>query len=151
MVSEQEIKEIVNEMTGIPISGLGKSVDLRELSDYLNDNVIGQVEAVTTVSEAVIRSEIGINSPDRPKGVFLFIGESGVGKTELAKTLASTLFDDEKNMIRIDMSEYMESHSVSRLIGAPPGYIGYDEGGQLTEAVRRNPYSIILFDEIDLK
>ena len=127
----------------------GEREKLLHLEDILHSRVIGQDEAVEKVSEAIIRSRAGIQNPDRPIGSFLFLGPTGVGKTELAKTLAATLFDDEKNMVRIDMSEYMEKHSVSRLIGAPPGYVGYEEGGQLTEAVRRKPYSVVLFDEIE--
>src|SRR5699024_8925183 len=117
--------------------------------EILHKRVIGQDEAVEKVTEAIIRSRAGIANPNRPIGSFLFLGPTGVGKTELAKTLAATLFDDEKNMVRIDMSEYMEKFAVSRLIGAPPGYVGYEEGGQLTEAVRRHPYSVILFDEVE--
>ena len=122
---------------------------LLHLEDELHKRVIGQDEAVRTVSEAILRSRAGISDENRPIGSFMFLGPTGVGKTELAKTLAQALFDDESNMIRIDMSEYMEKYSVSRLIGAPPGYVGYEEGGQLTEAVRRKPYSVVLFDEIE--
>lgn len=124
-------------------------VKLLHLADELHKRVIGQDEAVEKVTETILRSRAGIQDPNRPIGSFLFLGPTGVGKTELAKALAATLFDDEKNMVRIDMSEYMEKHSVSRLIGAPPGYVGYDEGGQLTEAVRRHPYSVVLFDEVE--
>ena len=127
----------------------GEREKLLHLEDTLHERVIGQDEAVKRVSEAILRSRAGIQDPNRPIGSFLFLGPTGVGKTELAKTLAATLFDDEKNLIRIDMSEYMEKFSVSRLIGAPPGYVGYEEGGQLTEAVRRHPYSVVLFDEIE--
>ena len=127
----------------------GEKEKILGLADILHKRVIGQDEAVTKVSEAILRSRAGIQDPDRPIGSFLFLGPTGVGKTELAKALSETLFDDEKNIIRIDMSEYMEKHSVSRLIGAPPGYVGYDEGGQLTEAVRRKPYSVVLFDEVE--
>ena len=127
----------------------GEREKLLHLEDVLHERVIGQDEAVTKVSEAILRSRAGIQDPDRPLGSFLFLGPTGVGKTELAKALAQALFDDEKNMVRIDMSEYMEKFSVSRLIGAPPGYVGYDEGGQLTEAVRRHPYCVVLFDEVE--
>ena len=137
--------------TGIPVSRLmeGEREKLLHLDEVLHKRVIGQDEAVEKVTEAIIRSRAGIANPNRPIGSFLFLGPTGVGKTELAKALAETLFDDEKNMVRIDMSEYMEKFSVSRLIGAPPGYVGYEEGGQLTEAVRRKPYSVILFDEVE--
>ncbi|MBQ8960924.1 MAG: ATP-dependent chaperone ClpB [Ruminococcus sp.] len=150
-VTEEEIAKIVCRWTGIPVSKLmeGEKEKILGLEGLLHKRVIGQDEAVTKVSEAIIRSRAGIQDPDRPIGSFLFLGPTGVGKTELAKALSEILFDDEKNMIRIDMSEYMEKFSVSRLIGAPPGYVGYDEGGQLTEAVRRKPYSVILFDEIE--
>lgn len=150
-VTEDEIAEIVCRWTGIPVSKLmeGEKEKLLGLEPLLHKRVIGQDEAVTKVSEAIMRSRAGIQSPDRPIGSFLFLGPTGVGKTELAKALSEILFDDEKNIIRIDMSEYMEKFSVSRLIGAPPGYVGYDEGGQLTEAVRRKPYSVVLFDEIE--
>ena len=127
----------------------GEKEKVLGLEGLLHKRVIGQDEAVTKVSEAILRSRAGIQNPDRPIGSFLFLGPTGVGKTELAKALSEILFDDERNMIRIDMSEYMEKFSVSRLIGAPPGYVGYDEGGQLTEAVRRKPYSVVLFDEIE--
>ena len=127
----------------------GEREKLLHLEDTLHKRVIGQDEAVKRVSEAILRSRAGIQDPNRPIGSFLFLGPTGVGKTELAKTLAATLFDDEKNLVRIDMSEYMEKYSVSRLIGAPPGYVGYEEGGQLTEAVRRKPYSVVLFDEVE--
>ncbi|KAF5057677.1 Chaperone protein ClpB [anaerobic digester metagenome] len=150
-VTEEEIARIIERWTGIPGARLmeGEREKLLHLEEILHERVIGQDEAVTKVSEAILRSRAGIQSPNRPIGSFLFLGPTGVGKTELAKTLAECLFDDEKNLIRIDMSEYMEKFSVSRLIGAPPGYVGYEEGGQLTEAVRRKPYSVILFDEIE--
>ena len=150
-VTEDEIAKIVARWTGIPVSKLleGEREKLLSLEQILHERVVGQDEAVTKVSEAILRSRAGIQDPNRPLGSFLFLGPTGVGKTELAKTLAKTLFDDEKNMIRIDMSEYMEKFSVSRLIGAPPGYVGFEDGGQLTEAVRRKPYSVILFDEIE--
>lgn len=150
-VTEEEIAEIVCRWTGIPVSKLmqGEKEKILHLDEMLHKRVIGQDEAVTKVSEAILRSRAGIQDPDRPIGSFLFLGPTGVGKTELAKALSEILFDDEKNIIRIDMSEYMEKFSVSRLIGAPPGYVGYDEGGQLTEAVRRKPYSVVLFDEIE--
>ena len=150
-VTEQEISEIISKWTGIPVSKLveGERQKLVKLEDELSKRVIGQKDAVTAVSNAVIRARAGMKDPKRPIGSFIFLGPTGVGKTELAKTLARTLFDSEENIIRIDMSEYMEKYSVSRLIGAPPGYVGYEEGGQLTEAVRRKPYSVILFDEIE--
>ena len=150
-VSEEEIARIVERWTGIPVARLmeGEREKLLHLEDILHKRIIGQDEAVSRVSEAILRSRAGIQDPDRPIGSFLFLGPTGVGKTELAKTLAETLFDDEKNLIRIDMSEYMEKYSVSRLIGAPPGYVGYEEGGQLTEAVRRKLYSVVLFDEVE--
>ncbi len=150
-VTEEEIARIVARWTGIPVSKLmeGEREKLLHLDDTLHDRVIGQDEAVEKVCEAILRSRAGIQNPNRPIGSFLFLGPTGVGKTELAKALAQALFDDEKNMVRIDMSEYMEKHSVSRLIGAPPGYVGYDEGGQLTEAVRRRPYCVVLFDEVE--
>lgn len=150
-VTEEEIAKIVGRWTGIPVSKLveGERQKLLNLDNILHQRVIGQDEAVEKVCEAIIRSRAGIQDPDRPIGSFLFLGPTGVGKTELAKALAEALFDDEKNIVRIDMSEYMEKYSVSRLIGAPPGYVGYEEGGQLTEAVRRKPYSVVLFDEIE--
>lgn len=150
-VTEEEIAKIVGRWTGIPVSKLveGERQKLLGLDKILHERVIGQDEAVEKVCEAIIRSRAGIQDPDRPIGSFLFLGPTGVGKTELAKALAEALFDDEKNIVRIDMSEYMEKYSVSRLIGAPPGYVGYEEGGQLTEAVRRKPYSVVLFDEIE--
>ena len=150
-VTEEEIARIVERWTGIPVARLmeGEREKLLHLEDILHKRVIGQDEAVSRVAEAILRSRAGIQDPDRPIGSFLFLGPTGVGKTELAKTLAETLFDDERNLIRIDMSEYMEKYSVSRLIGAPPGYVGYEEGGQLTEAVRRKPYSVVLFDEVE--
>ena len=150
-VTDNEISRIVSRWTGIPVSKLTESERSKtlHLGDELHRRVIGQDEAVTRVTEAIIRSKAGIKDPDKPIGSFLFLGPTGVGKTELAKALAAALFDDEKNMVRIDMSEYMEKFSVSRLIGAPPGYVGYEEGGQLTEAVRRKPYSVVLFDEIE--
>ncbi len=150
-VTEEEIAKIIGRWTGIPVSKLmeGERQKLLDLDKILHKRVIGQDEAVDKVCEAIIRSRAGIQDPDRPIGSFLFLGPTGVGKTELAKALAEALFDDEKNIVRIDMSEYMEKFSVSRLIGAPPGYVGYEEGGQLTEAVRRRPYSVVLFDEIE--
>lgn len=150
-VDEEDIAKVVSTWTGIPVArlGTGERAKLVHLEEILHEHVIGQDEAVKAVSEAVIRARAGINDPNRPIGSFIFLGPTGVGKTELAKTLAEVLFDDERNMVRIDMSEYMEKHTVSRLIGAPPGYVGYDEGGQLTEAVRRHPYSVILLDEIE--
>ncbi len=150
-VTDEEIARIVSRWTGIPVAKLteGERTKILGLEDELHTRVIGQNEAVTKVSDAIIRSKAGIKDPTKPIGSFLFLGPTGVGKTELAKTLAEKLFDDENNMVRIDMSEYMEKHSVARLIGAPPGYVGYDEGGQLTEAVRRKPYSVVLFDEIE--
>ena len=150
-VSEDEITRIISRWTGIPVAKLTESERNKtlHLEEELHKRVIGQNEAVNKVSEAIIRSKAGIKDPGKPIGSFLFLGPTGVGKTELAKTLARNLFDDENNMIRIDMSEYMEKHSVSRLIGAPPGYVGYDQGGQLTEAVRRKPYSVVLFDEVE--
>ena len=150
-VTEEEIARIVERWTGIPVSRLmeGEREKLLHLEDILHERVIGQNEAVTKVTEAIIRSRAGIQDPNRPIGSFLFLGPTGVGKTELAKALAECLFDDEHNIVRIDMTEYMEKFSVSRLIGAPPGYVGYEEGGQLTEAVRRKPYSVLLFDEIE--
>ena len=150
-VTEEEIAKIVSRWTGVPVSKLAESdrEKLLKLEDILHKRVIGQDEAVKKVSEAILRSRAGIADPNRPIGSFLFLGPTGVGKTELSKALAENLFDDEKNMVRIDMSEYMEKFSVSRLIGAPPGYVGYDEGGELTEAVRRRPYSVVLFDEIE--
>ena len=150
-VTEEEIARIISRWTGIPVAKLTESERNKtlHLDEELHKRVIGQDEGVTKVSEAIIRSKAGIKDPTKPIGSFLFLGPTGVGKTELAKTLAASLFDDEQNMVRIDMSEYMEKYSVSRLIGAPPGYVGYDEGGQLTEAVRRKPYSVVLFDEIE--
>lgn len=150
-VEEDEIASIVSKWTGIPVAKLteGEREKILALEDQLHERVVGQNEAVTKVSDAIIRSKAGIKDPGKPIGSFLFLGPTGVGKTELAKTLAQSLFDDENNMVRIDMSEYMEKYSVSRLIGAPPGYVGYEEGGQLTEAVRRKPYSVVLFDEIE--
>ena len=150
-VTDEEIARIVARWTGIPVEKLveGEREKLLHLDDVLHKRVIGQDEAVTKVSEAILRSRAGIANPNRPIGSFLFLGPTGVGKTELAKALAQALFDDERNMVRIDMTEYMEKFSVSRLIGVPPGYVGYEEGGQLTEAVRRKPYSVVLFDEVE--
>ena len=150
-VDEEEIAEIVSKWTGIPVSKLmeGEREKLLRLEEIMHERVVGQDAAVKEVAQAVMRSRAGISDPDKPIGSFMFLGPTGVGKTELAKTLAATLFDDERNIIRIDMSEYMEKFAVSRLIGAPPGYVGYDEGGELTEAVRRKPYSVVLFDEIE--
>ena len=150
-VDEESIAAIISKWTNIPVSKLaeGDKEKLLHLEDKMKERVKGQDNAIHLVTEAIIRSRAGIKDPNRPIGSFIFLGPTGVGKTEVARTLAYELFDDERHMIRIDMSEYMESHSVARLIGAPPGYVGYDEGGQLTEAVRRNPYSIVLFDEIE--
>jgi ATP-dependent Clp protease ATP-binding subunit ClpB len=150
-VSEEEIARIISRWTGIPVAKLTESERNKtlHLDDELHKRVIGQDEGVTKVTEAIIRSKAGIKDPSKPIGSFLFLGPTGVGKTELAKSLAASLFDDPNNMVRLDMSEYMEKYSVSRLIGAPPGYVGYDEGGQLTEAVRRKPYSVVLFDEVE--
>ena len=150
-VGEEDIAEVVSRWTGVPVTKMlqGERDKLMHLDGVLHERVVGQDEAVTAVSEAILRARAGIKDPNRPIGSFIFLGPTGVGKTELAKTLAEALFDDERSMIRIDMSEYMEKHSVARLIGAPPGYVGYDEGGQLTEAVRRRPYSVILLDEIE--
>ena len=150
-VGEEDIAKVVSRWTGIPVTKMltGEREKLVHLEDVLHERVVGQDEAVRVVSEAILRARAGIKDPNRPIGSFIFLGPTGVGKTELAKTLAEALFDDERSMIRIDMSEYMEKHSVARLIGAPPGYVGYDEGGQLTEAVRRRPYSVILLDEIE--
>ena len=150
-VTEEEISGIVARWTGIPVARLmeGEREKLLHLDDELHKRVVGQDEAVQKVTEAILRSRAGIADPNRPIGSFLFLGPTGVGKTELAKSLAECLFDDERNIVRIDMTEYREKFSVSRLIGAPPGYVGYDEGGQLTEAVRRKPYSVVLLDEIE--
>ena len=150
-VTDDEIARIISRWTGIPVTRLteGERAKLLSLEDQLHQRVIGQDEGVKRVTDAILRSKAGIKDPSKPIGSFLFLGPTGVGKTELAKTLAENLFDDEQNMVRIDMSEYMEKYSVSRLIGAPPGYVGYEEGGQLTEAVRRKPYSVVLFDEIE--
>ncbi|HBZ03413.1 MAG TPA: type VI secretion system ATPase TssH, partial [Lachnospiraceae bacterium] len=150
-VTEEEIAKIISKWTGIPVAKLSESERNKtlHLADELHKRVVGQDTAVSLVSEAIIRSKAGIKDPTKPIGSFLFLGPTGVGKTELAKTLAEALFDNESNIVRIDMSEYMEKHSVSRLIGAPPGYVGYDEGGQLTDAVRRSPYSVVLFDEVE--
>ena len=150
-VDEEDIAEVISRWTGIPLNKLleSESQKLVKLEDHLHKRVVGQDQAVTAVADAIIRARAGINDPNRPVGSFIFLGPTGVGKTELAKALANFLFDDEQAIVRIDMSEYMEKHAVARLIGAPPGYVGYDEGGQLTEAVRRKPYSVILFDEIE--
>ena len=146
-----DVAEIVAKWTGIPVTRLLESEreKLLRLNEQLHERVVGQDEAVTAVADAVLRARAGLADPARPTGSFIFLGPTGVGKTELSKALAEALFDTEDNMVRLDMSEYMEKHSVSRLIGAPPGYVGYDEGGQLTEAVRRKPYSVILFGEIE--
>jgi len=151
VVSSEEIADIVARWSGIPVTRLlqGEKEKLLKLEDILHRRVVGQDEAVTAVSEAILRARSGIKDPRRPIGSFLFLGPTGVGKTELAKTLAEALFDSESNIVRLDMSEYMEKHSVARMIGAPPGYVGYDEGGQLTEAVRRKPYSVVLLDEVE--
>ncbi|HUJ75800.1 MAG TPA: ATP-dependent chaperone ClpB, partial [bacterium] len=150
-VTEEDIAEVVSRWTGIPVSKLreGEMAKLLKLSDELHERVVGQDEAVDAVADAIMRARAGVKDPSRPMGSFMFLGPTGVGKTELARALAEFLFDDEQNLVRIDMSEYMEKHSVSRLVGAPPGYVGYEEGGQLTEAVRRRPFSVILFDEIE--
>ncbi|HCL26657.1 MAG TPA: Clp protease, partial [Dehalococcoidia bacterium] len=151
VVDEFDIAELVSEWTGIPTGRLleGEGERLVHMEDNLHQRIVGQEEAVVAVAEAIRRSRSGLSDPKRPIGSFIFLGPTGVGKTELAKSLAQFMFDDESNMARIDMSEYMEKHTVSRLIGAPPGYVGYDEGGQLTEAVRRRPYRVVLFDEIE--
>ena len=151
VVDEAAVAETISDWTKIPLQKLteGETKRLARLEKELHKRVIGQDEGVRLVTDAILRSKAGIKDPTKPIGSFLFLGPTGVGKTELAKTLAATLFDDEQNMVRIDMSEYMEKYSVSRLIGAPPGYVGYEEGGQLTEAVRRKPYSVVLFDEIE--
>src|SRR4029077_7142546 len=150
-VGAEEIAEVVSRATGIPVSKMmqGERDKLLKMEDRLHERVVGQDEAVRLVSDAIRRSRSGLSDPNRPYGSFLFLGPTGVGKTELCKALAGFLFDSEEHLIRIDMSEYMEKHSVSRLIGAPPGYVGYDEGGQLTELVRRKPYAVILFDEVE--
>jgi ATP-dependent Clp protease ATP-binding subunit ClpB len=150
-VSAEEIAEIISKWTHIPVTKLmeGEKEKLLKLEDELHRRVVGQDEGVRLVSEAILRARAGIKDPRRPIGSFMFLGPTGVGKTELAKTLAEQLFDSEANLIRLDMSEYMEKHSVARMIGAPPGYVGYDEGGQLSEAVRRKPYSVVLFDEVE--
>src|SRR6266516_1310249 len=150
-VTEEDIAEVVSSWTGIPVSRLqeGEREKLVKLEEHLHLRVVGQDEAIKAVSNAVRRARAGLQDPNRPLGSFIFLGPTGVGKTELARALAEFLFDDENAMVRLDMSEYMEKHTVSRLIGAPPGYVGYDEGGQLTEAVRRRPYSVLLFDEIE--
>src|SRR5689334_8253251 len=151
VVTEEEIAQIVSRWTGIPVRRLteGEREKLLRLDQILHERIVGQDEAVQAVADAIIRARSGIKNPRRPIGSFIFLGPTGVGKTELARTLAAALFDTEDNMVRIDMSEYQERHTVSRLVGAPPGYVGYEEGGQLTEAVRRKPYSVVLFDEIE--
>src|SRR5258706_3394656 len=150
-VDEEDVAAIVSRWTGIPVSRMleGEVQKLLRMEDRLRERVVGQDEAIAVVSQAVRRARAGLADPNRPIGSFLFMGPTGVGKTELARALAEFLFDSEKSMIRLDMSEYMEKHSVSRLIGAPPGYVGHEEGGQLTEAVRRRPYAVVLFDEIE--
>src|SRR5207248_5795448 len=150
-VTEEDVAAVVSRWTGIPVTRLlsGEMEKLLHLSEELHRRVIGQDEAVEAVADAVVRARSGLKDPNRPIGSFLFLGPTGVGKTELARALAETLFDDERAMVRIDMSEYQERHAVARLIGAPPGYVGYEEGGQLTEAVRRRPYCVLLFDEVE--
>ncbi len=150
-VSTEDIAELISVRTGIPVNKMlaGEQVKLLELETSIKRRIIGQDEAVTKVADVIRMSKVGISDRDRPLGSFLFMGNTGVGKTELAKTLAETLFDDDRALVRVDMSEYMEQHSVAKLIGSPPGYVGYDEGGQLTEKIRRRPYSAILFDEIE--
>ena len=150
-VDDEDIAEVVSRWTGVPVSRLmeGEMTKLVRLEDVLHERVVGQDEAVEAVANAIRRSRAGLSDPHRPIGSFLFLGPTGVGKTELARSLADFLFDDERAMVRIDMSEYMEKHAVSRLVGAPPGYVGYDEGGQLTEAVRRRPYAVVLLDEVE--
>ncbi len=150
-VDEEDIAEVVSRWTGVPVSRLmeGEMAKLVRLEEVLHERVVGQDDAVSAVANAIRRSRAGLSDPNRPIGSFLFLGPTGVGKTELARSLADYLFDDERAMVRIDMSEYMEKHAVSRLIGAPPGYVGYDEGGQLTEAVRRRPYAVVLLDEVE--
>src|SRR6516164_7485055 len=150
-VTANHIAQVVSRWTGIPVDRMleGEKEKLLHMEDKLGARVIGQSEAVRAVSTAVRRARAGLQDPNRPIGSFIFLGPTGVGKTELARSLADFLFDDETHIVRIDMSEYMEKHAVSRLIGAPPGYVGYDQGGQLTEAVRRRPYSVVLFDEIE--
>ena len=149
ILSVNEIKEIINEMTGIPISGIGSSTKSEELHPALNKKIIGQDSAIDSLTRAVMRSELGINNPEHPKGVFLFLGKSGVGKTELAKALAEALFFDKSSFFRFDMSEFSDKISINKFIGSPPGYVGYEEGGSLTEKIRRHPYSVVLFDEIE--
>lgn len=150
-VTEEEIAEVVSKWTGIPVAKMleGEREKLLKMEELLHQRVIGQSEAVTAVANAVRRSRAGLSDPNRPSGSFMFLGPTGVGKTELCKALAEFLFDTEEAMVRIDMSEFMEKHSVARLIGAPPGYVGYEEGGYLTEAVRRKPYSVVLLDEVE--
>jgi ATP-dependent Clp protease ATP-binding subunit ClpB len=150
-VDEEDIAEVVSKWTGVPVSRLleGEIAKLVRMEDVLHQRVVGQDEAVSAVANAIRRSRSGLSDPERPIGSFLFLGPTGVGKTELARSLADFLFDDAKSMVRIDMSEYQEKHTVARLVGAPPGYVGYDEGGQLTEAVRRRPYAVVLLDEIE--